>query len=306
VATWVIVGAGYTGQRVARTLALRGDDVIVTRRSDAAALESARAAGPRVRGIRVDLDDPFSLDAIPSASAGVSTARASAASAAGPIIVCCAPPGRDPSAVRRLADRAARLVYISSTGVYPPAHGAWVHETTPVGPITESGRARVAAEAALPATAIILRAAGIYGPDRNLVERIKTGTYRVIGDGRAHVSRIHVDDLVAAIVRAGESTPAGESALTGPIRVGESTISGPVNIADDDPAPLGEVADEIARRLGLAPPPRVDPATVSAEIAGMLTADRRIANRRMKEALGVQLRYPTWRDGLADLLPPAS
>jgi hypothetical protein len=52
-------------------------------------------------------------------------------------------------------------------------------------------------------------------------------------------------------------------------------------------------------------PPRVDASTVSAEVAGMLTADRRIANRRMKEELGVALRYPSWRDGLADLLPPA-
>jgi nucleoside-diphosphate-sugar epimerase len=285
VATWVIVGAGYTGQRVARALALRREDVVVTRRTDAAALESARAAGPHVRGIRVDLDDPFSLDAIPSRA----------------IVVCCAPPGRDPSAVRLLADRASRLVYVSSTGVYPPAHGAWVHETTPVGPLTESGRARVAAEAALPTSAIVLRAAGIYGPDRNLVDRIKTGSYRVVGDGRAHVSRIHVDDLVTAIIRAGESTLSGQPTLSGQL-----TLSGPVNVADDDPAPLGEVADEIARRLGVPTPPRVDAASVSAEIAGMLTADRRIANRRMKEELGVQLRYPSWRDGLADLLPASS
>ena len=99
-----------------------------------------------------------------------------------------------------------------------------------------------------------------------------------VGDGRAHVSRIHVDDLVEAIVRAGTSQ-----------------LTGAVNIADDDPAPIGEVADALAAKLGLPPPPRVSIQAVGAEIVGMLTADRRIANRRMKEELGVVLRYPSWR-----------
>ena len=86
----------------------------------------------------------------------------------------------------------------------------------------------------------MLRAAGIYGPGRGLVERMRAGTYRIVGDGRAHVSRIHVDDLVEAIVRAGESS-----------------ATGAFNVADDDPAPIGEVADAVAAHLGLPPPPRV-------------------------------------------------
>jgi nucleoside-diphosphate-sugar epimerase len=103
----------------------------------------------------------------------------------------------------------------------------------------------------------------------------------VVGDGTSHVSRIHVLDLVAAIVAA-----AG------------SAITGAINVADDDPAPIGEVADAVAARLGLPPPPRVPAAAVPAEVAGMLTADRRIANRRLREELGVALRYPSWRNGL--------
>jgi len=101
------------------------------------------------------------------------------------------------------------------------------------------------------------------------------------GDGTSHVGRIHVVDLVAAIVRAGATD-----------------VRGPVNVADDDPAPIGEVADAVAARLGLPPPPRVPAASVSPEVAGMLTADRRIANRRMRDELGVVLRYPSWRDGV--------
>ncbi len=100
----------------------------------------------------------------------------------------------------------------------------------------------------------------------------------MIGDGSSHVSRIHVVDLVSAIVAAGASAARGF-----------------VNVADDDPTPIGEVADTLAALLGLPPPERVPAASVSPELAGMLTANRRIANRRLKEELGVKLRYPSWR-----------
>ncbi|TMQ06487.1 MAG: NAD-dependent epimerase/dehydratase family protein [Deltaproteobacteria bacterium] len=275
--TWWILGAGYTGTQLARTLVARPElavDVVVTRRDR----EVARALGAAlgVRGERADLADPASL-AVP----------------AGAIVVCAAPPGRDPAGeIRALvaaAREAARIVYVSSTGVYGPGHGAWVDESWRIAPITESGRARAAAEAALAEAAVpwvALRAAGIYGPGRGLVDRIRAGTYRVIGDGTSHVGRIHVVDLVAAIVAAGLSE-----------------ITGAINVADDDPAPIGEVADAVATRLGLPPPPRVPADAVPAEVAGMLTADRRIANRRLRDELGVVLRYPSWRDGLAAELP---
>jgi nucleoside-diphosphate-sugar epimerase len=272
VTTWFILGAGYTGSRLADRLLRDGhQDIIVTRRrpGDAAGV-AASYASAHVRALACDLADPASI-AIPD----------------GAVVVCTAPPGDHPRAeILGLVDaarHAQRLVYVSSTGVYGPGHGAWVDESFPIAPITSSGRARAAAESALPASAIALRVAGIHGPGRGLVDRIRTGTYRIIGDGSAHVSRIHVDDLVEAIVRAG----------TGDVR-------GPVNIADDDPAPIGEVADELARRLGKPTPPRVDPASVDPDIAGMLTADRRILNTRMKSELGVVLRYPSWRDAIDD------
>jgi nucleoside-diphosphate-sugar epimerase len=205
-------------------------------------------------------------------------------------VVCCAPPGKEPEAeaasLVAACRGARRLVYVSSTGVYAPAHGDWVDERWPLEPITTSGRARVAVEriiATTPISSISLRVAGIYGPRRGLVERIRAGTYRIIGDGTSHVSRIHVIDLVEAIVRAGTSE-----------------ITGAVNVADDDPSPIGEVADALATRLGLPLPPRVSPEAVDREVAGMLTANRKIANARMKRELGVVLRYPSWRDAITD------
>lgn len=269
---WLIVGCGYTGTQLARALVARPElaaEVTITRRDR----EVARALGAalRVRGERADLAEAGALDVPPGA-----------------VVVCTAPPGRDPAgeiaALVAASAGASRIVYVSSTGVYGPGGGAWVDETWPIAPITESGRSRAAAEAALAGAMVpwvALRAAGIYGPGRGLVDRLRAGTYRVIGDGTSHVGRIHVFDLVDAIVRAGTVA-----------------VTGPINAADDDPAPIGEVADAVAARLGLPPPPRVPAAQVSPEVAGMLTADRRIANHRLHDELGVVLRYPSWRDGL--------
>jgi nucleoside-diphosphate-sugar epimerase len=173
---------------------------------------------------------------------------------------------------------------VGSTGVYPPANGQWVDEAWPIEPATTSGRARAIAESVLPTDACVLRVAGIHGPGRGLLERIRAGTYRIVGDEAGHVSRIHVVDLVDAIIRAGATS-----------------FAGPINIADDDPAPIGLVADTIADALGVARPPRVPANAVPADIAGMLTADRRIANARMKDKLGVVLRYPSWRTLLSEL-----
>lgn len=263
--SWVVLGAGYTGSALARRLVAEGQHVLVTRREPGAVATLALSLGNGAMGIAMDLTRPESLRFPPAA-----------------IVVCLAQPGNDPAgevaALVHAAQGCERLVYVSSTGVYAPGNGAWVDESWPLAPATVAGRARVAAEAALPRDAIALRVAGIYGPGRGLVDRIRAGTYRIIGDGTAYVSRVHVDDLVDAIIRAGATT-----------------FAGPVNVADDDPAPIGEVADTVAAHFGLPPPPRVPVGSVDGEVAGMLTANRRIANARMKQQLGVQLRYPSWR-----------
>jgi nucleoside-diphosphate-sugar epimerase len=79
-------------------------------------------------------------------------------------------------------------------------------------------------------------------PDRGLLARVRRGEARVAGDGRAHLCRIHVVDLIAAI-RAAEARQ----------------VDGVINCADDEPTPAGEVADTAAAALGLPPPPRIDP-----------------------------------------------
>ncbi len=271
--TWIVIGCGYTGGELVRLLAGRGEHVIATRRDPAAAASVADELGVAARG--ADLADPSSLTGLVPAGA---------------VVVCLAPPGSDPAAeAAHLAAACAparRLIYVSSTAVYPRGAGGPIDETCEPAPFTSAGRARLAFERALAFPHVALRAAGIWGPGRGLVDRIRAGTYRIVGDDRNRISRIHVADVAQAIARAGAS-PA----------------TGAINLADDDPAPIGEVADALADALGVARAPRVAEAAVPAEVAGMLAANRMIANGRMKRELGVVLAYPSWRSALPP--PPA-
>lgn len=279
--TWLIIGAGYTGGFLARRLVERGDAVVATRRPSTAASSPAaaeRPGGEAVRWVPLDLDAP--LPALPEAE----------------FVVICAPPGAP------AGEREARLVaalrggrhvlYVSSTGVYGPGGGQWIDEAHPLKPESESEKARAAAEQAVRLACAAaglrwtsLRAAGIYGPGRSLVERLRRGEARVFGDGSAHISRIHVFDLISAIVAAADRS-----------------IEGPVNCGDDDPAPFGQVLDAAAALLGLPPPPRVDPATLSPMTRGLVLGNRRVANRRLRQELGVKLRYPSWRTAVEEQL----
>jgi uncharacterized protein YbjT (DUF2867 family) len=274
--TWFIIGADYTGGYLARRLASEGASIVATRRP--ASIAGAAATADGVTWLPLELDAP--LPSLPPAE----------------IAVLCVPPGARPG--EREARLVAalrgcqRLIYISSTGVYGPGGGQWVDEQHPQRPESDSERARAAAEAhvieACAAAGLrwtFLRAAGIYGPGRNLLGRLRRGETRVVGDGSAHISRIHVVDLVSAILAAAVRE-----------------VDGPINCGDDDPAPYGQVVDEAAALLGLPPPVRVDPSTLTPTARGMLLGNRRIANRRLREDLGVDLRYPSWRTAATEEL----
>ncbi len=280
--TWVIAGCGYTGTHLANRLAADGAPVIATRRG-----HFPPGLDGRVQQRRADLAEPAALAGwIP----------------AGAIIVHAAPPADDdPGAGERnlvaaaAAAGAGRIVYVSSTGVYGPGDGGWVDEDTPVGPpaprlIAET--ALLAAAAAAGLEAVALRASGIYGPGRGLVARMRAGTFRVVG-GETWVNRIHVHDLAGAIIAAGTIARLPRRIYT---------------VADDAPVTGRDHATAVAAALGLPPPPVVALAEVDPRVAAMLGANRRIANRRLKEELGVTLRYPTFRESLAEELaavPPA-
>lgn len=218
----------------------------------------------------------------------------------GAIVVDCAPPSaRGPDAERELVRSAhtagaVRIVYISSTGVYPPGDGGWIDERSPVGPTSHHGHARLAAETVLleeceklGLSAVSLRAVGIYGPGRGVHTRLRAGNYRVIGAGNTFVNRLHVDDLVAAII----------AAATAP------TLPEPVYlVADDRPETSRTYADAVAHVIGVPRAPSVPESSVAPWIVSMLGANRRVSNARIKKHLALELSYPTWREGLVQVL----
>ena len=169
--------------------------------------------------------------------------------------------------------RPARVVYISTTGVYGPA--LTVDEHTPVAPDTPKDTQRVQAETLLAAgdwSTLILRPAAIYGPERGVHHSVKRGTFQVPADGGRIISRIHVDDLADQLI-------AGLS----------STLTGAFPIADEEPCPSMEVAVLTAQLLNLPVPtaPSKPPA-----------AGRRVDGSAYRLTLGLVLRYPSYRQGV--------
>jgi nucleoside-diphosphate-sugar epimerase len=189
-----------------------------------------------------------------------------------------------------------RFVYISTSGVYGDCGGDWVDEERPVNPATPRAARRVDAERTLLAwgertgvAVSVLRVPGIYAADRLPIERLTRGTPVLRAEDDVYTNHIHADDLAAIC----------EVAL-------RTAIPGRVyNVADDSHFKMGEYFDLVADRNGLPRPPRVSRAEAEQVIPPMLLSfmseSRRLVNRRMKEELGVVLRYPTVREGVPDL-----
>jgi nucleoside-diphosphate-sugar epimerase len=181
-----------------------------------------------------------------------------------------------------LAEADAWLGYLSSTGVYGDAGGAWVDEGSPIG----GGRrgARAAADSAwLAMGARVFRLPGIYGPGRSPLDRIAEGrAHRIDLPGQVF-SRIHVDDLVSGVI-AGLGAPAGA-----------------YNLADDLPANQNTVMERAARLLGRDPPPFAALETLSAPARAFYDENRRVANGKAKRVLGWRPLYPDYCAGLRAL-----
>jgi nucleoside-diphosphate-sugar epimerase len=186
-----------------------------------------------------------------------------------------------------------RFVYISTSGVYGDCGGARVEESRPVNPRTVRAARRVDAERAVTewgdaagVKTTILRVPGIYATDRLPVERLARGTPVLRAEDDVYTNHIHADDLAAICVRALDADAPG----------------GVYNAADDSELKMGEWFDLVADRCGLPRPPRVARADAERLIPPLLLSfmseSRRLANRRMKETLGIRLRFPTVFEGV--------
>ena len=193
-----------------------------------------------------------------------------------------------------IAARAGRydwVGYLSTTGVYGDQGGDWVDESAPLAPSTRRGALRAEAEAAWAQLGLplhIFRLAGIYGPGRGPFAKVREGTARRIVKPGQVFSRIHVEDIAQVL--------AASIARPNPGAI--------YNVCDDDPAPPEDVIAEAARLLGLPIPPAED--FDSAEMTPMARSfyaeSKKVRNDRLKTELGVTLRYPDYRTGLAALL----
>ena len=283
----LILGCGYVGVHLARTLVGEGLKVAATSpRSENLGTIEATGARP----IRADVLEPATLRPLPGLAAGV-------------VFDLIRP---QPLAADRYTTWGTRnianlfsgvplkaLVHLSSTSVYEGRTAEWMDEDTEVDPATAFGQAQAEAERiyldcyrenGLPVR--ICRAATIYGPHRTLRERLEGGAYTRVDDDEQWVSRIHVHDLVAALVAAWKRGRAGETYL----------------LCDDEPATEREYAEITADLLGLPLPPPLPREDIRQELGAAGFERRavvgRCSNRRMHEALGVELRYPSVREGV--------
>lgn len=213
------------------------------------------------------------------------------------------PPGAEGDPVLRhhggdLAARAGQIGwagYLSTTGVYGDRAGGWVDETSDLTPATTRGDRRVEAEAGwcglwrdAGLRVHLFRLAGIYGPGRNALETVRSGrARRVVKQGQVF-SRTHVEDI-AAVLAASMARPNPGAAY---------------NVCDDDPAPPQDVVTLACELLGVDPPPEIpfEEAEMSEMGRSFYAESKRVSNQRIKDELGVALRYPDYRSGLAALL----
>ncbi|HSH44082.1 MAG TPA: SDR family oxidoreductase [Arenicellales bacterium] len=278
-----IAGYGYTGRRVAERWMERGVKVrALTRRP----IRLAEHMHPRLELLRGDLDEPASLPT---------------GAIAGTRLYYFAPPRKLGDIDERMRDFVAaldeppeKIVLISTTGVYGDCNGEWVDESRPPNPGSDRARRRLDAERVISEWAsrrgvplAILRVAGIYGPgclpEKRLQERTPMPAARDCG----YTNRIHIDDLVEACVQV----------------MAQPGATGVFNASDGAPGTMREYFDLVADALGydrLPVLPREQmAATLNTRMQAYLGESRRIDNSRLRDTLGLSLRYPDLASALA-------
>ncbi|KQO24638.1 NAD(P)-dependent oxidoreductase [Acidovorax sp. Leaf76] len=292
----LIVGCGDVGQRVARQLHTgpgAGRMQVLALTSSPERTAALRAQG--IRPLRGNLDDPATLRRL----SGIATR----------VLHLAPPPGegaggrgwwRDPRTVAlaralRLRSLPTSLVYASTTGVYGDCGGALVPETRAVAPGTPRAQRRVNAERAVRhlgrsgVRASVLRIPGIYAPDREggtPEARLRRGTPVLVPEDDVFTNHIHADDLARACLAA---LWRGR-----PQRI--------YNVSDQTELKMGDYFDLAADLYGLPRPARVARSAAQEQLSVMLLSfmseSRRLYNRRMRQELGLVLRYPTVAEGL--------
>ena len=271
----LILGCGDVGMRLLPLIRDRFRVFALTSQQSRCADLRAAGAIPIV----ADLDQPATLARLAGLAAR---------------IVHLAPPQSDGLLDRRtrhlvaILPERARMVYVSTSGVYGDCGGAQIDETRTVAPHNPRARRRVDAEQVLRAWArrsssrlSILRVPGIYAGDRLPLERLQRGSPALVADEDVYTNHIHADDLAQII------------ALT----LFRGLPGRVYHAVDDSDMKMAEYFDAVADAHDLPRPPRLPRAQLAQSVSPMLLSfmseSRRLANDRLKGELGVRLRYPT-------------
>lgn len=280
----LVVGCGYVGKRLARFWRAAGEQVYVTTRSQARAKEYAREG---LLPIILDVTEQSQTELPPASTVvfAVGFDRSSGAKIQDVYV-------EGLKRVLHICDANARkFIYVSSTGVYGDTDGSLVDERTPCHPNRPGGEACLEAERLLQQDAafgnktIVLRMAGIYGPDRlPQLAKLKNGEPLLVADN-AHLNLIHVDDIVRLIVAC------------------DNQVSPPTTfcVSDGQPVRRGEFYRYLAALVGCPPPVFEPPATGSSQ-AERARGDKRISNARLVAELGPTFLHPSYREGLQSIV----
>ncbi|HEX4608295.1 MAG TPA: NAD-dependent epimerase/dehydratase family protein, partial [Urbifossiella sp.] len=265
----LVFGCGYLGRRVAARWAAGGRRVAAVTRRNA---DGLRALG--LDPVAADVTDPASLTGLPRAATvlyAVGLDRAAGRSMRDVYVGGLAN-------VLAALPAGGRFIYVSSTGVYGQTDGGWVDETSPTEPREEAGVVVLEAERRLRdrrPDAVVLRLAGLYGPDRLLRKQPVLKGEPLVGDADKWLNLVHVADAAAAVVAAADLAAPGAT----------------YTVADDAPTPRRAFYTLLAERLS-APPAAFDHRPEPG------APNRRVSNRAAKADLGWAPRFPSFREGL--------
>jgi nucleoside-diphosphate-sugar epimerase len=280
----LIFGCGYLGQRVAERWRDAGHEVfVVTRNADRASHLAAQGFRPIV----ADVLQPASLANLPTVETvlfAVGFDRSSGAS------IREVYAGGLRSVLDALPRDTGRIIYTSSTGVYGQTHDEWVDEDSPCEPNRDGGKACLEAEQVLATHplaphGVTLRLAGLYGPGRIPNSDEIRVNEPIAAPEQGYLNLIHIDDAVEAILAAAERAIAPRTFV----------------VADGHPVARRDYYEELARLLGT-PPPVFAPPAVDSPRALRAASSKRARNARMLVELGIKLRYPSYREGLAAIV----
>jgi nucleoside-diphosphate-sugar epimerase len=280
----LIVGCGYVGLPLGAELARQGHEVFGLRRS-AAAEKEMQTAG--IRPLFADITKPDELRKLPRDFDWVVNCTASGGGSAEDYRKIYLEGNRN--LVSWLAGSPVeKFIYTSSTSVYGQNDGALVTERSPAEPEADTAKVLVETEklllAAVPGKfpAVVLRVAGIYGPERgHWFKQFLRGEARIEGDGARWLNMIHRDDLFGVIITALRGAKPGEI----------------YNAADNEPVSQLNFFAWLASELKQPMPPKVAADADAWRRRGV--TNKRVSNAKLRSELKYKFQFPDFRAGYA-------